>query len=107
MNAKPIARIALVRRPVRDRRTHKRAAVETHATLRSGGISRRATIRNISPGGAYLMSKWRRTPNSEAVTLTIPRAKGGPLVLQGLVRWIRRGDGRTDASVGVAVKFQR
>ena len=79
-----------------------RKNVRCFVVLEPGGI--RATLENVSTGGLFLQAQ-RLRPTGSRVRVILSTAEG-PLPAEGVVRWVRKGNGTLETS-GMGIEFTR
>ncbi len=79
-----------------------RKNVRCFVVLEPGGI--RATLENLSTGGLFLQAQ-RLRPTGSRVRVILSTAEG-PLPAEGVVRWVRKGNGTLETS-GMGIEFTR
>ena len=74
-----------------EKRQFERAEFDGECTIELAGKTFNARVRDISVGGAYILTHEKATFNAAAkMTLRLPAiAEKGPRTLSGLVRWVR------------------
>jgi len=79
-----------------------RKNVRCFVVLEPGGI--RAMLENLSTGGLFLQAQ-RLRPTGSRVRVILSTAEG-PLPAEGVVRWVRKGNGNLETS-GMGIEFTR
>ncbi len=79
-----------------------RKSVRCFVVLEPGGI--RATLENLSTGGLFLHAQ-RLRPTGSRVRVILSTADG-PLPAEGIVRWVRKGNGALETG-GMGIEFTR
>lgn len=74
-----------------EKRQFERAEFDGHATIEIGGKKSPGRVRDLSVGGAYVLSNEKPAFGTHIkITLQLPALiDKGPSTLQGIVRWIR------------------